>query len=63
MTAPPYQIEYRFKDRKTGGYRWFLGRAVPVRDEQGRIVRWFGTCTDINRHFSLTLPAWRRVQP
>jgi PAS domain S-box-containing protein len=44
----PYQIEYRFKDRKTGGYRWFLGRAVPVRDEQGRIVRWFGTCTDID---------------
>jgi PAS domain S-box-containing protein len=44
----PYQIEYRFKDRKTGGYRWFLGRAMPVRDEQGRIVRWFGTCTDID---------------
>ncbi len=44
----PYQIEYRFKDRKTGGYRWFLGRAVPVRDEQGRIIRWFGTCTDID---------------
>jgi PAS domain S-box-containing protein len=44
----PYQIEYRFKDRKTGGYRWFLGRAVPVWDEQGRIVRWFGTCTDID---------------
>jgi PAS domain S-box-containing protein len=44
----PYQIEYRFKDRKTGGYRWFLGRAMPVRDEQGRVVRWFGTCTDID---------------
>jgi PAS domain S-box-containing protein len=44
----PYQIEYRFKDRRTGGYRWFLGRADPVRDEQGRITRWFGTCTDID---------------
>src|SRR5262249_19623859 len=44
----PYQIEYRFKDRRAGGYRWFLGRAVPVRDEQGRTVRWFGTCTDID---------------
>lgn len=42
-----YQIEYRFKDRRTGGYRWFLGRALPVKDEQGRVVRWFGTCTDI----------------
>ncbi|MBN9122992.1 MAG: PAS domain S-box protein, partial [Planctomycetes bacterium] len=43
-----YQIEYRFRDRRTGGYRWFLGRAYPVRDEGGRIVRWFGTCTDID---------------
>lgn len=36
-----YQIEYRFRDRLSGGYRWFLGRAVPVRDEQGAIYRWF----------------------
>src|SRR6516225_3896337 len=48
QAVTPYRIEYRFKDRRTGGYRWFLGRAVPVRDEQGRIVRWFGTCTDID---------------
>jgi len=43
-----YEIQYRFKDRKTGGYRWFLGRAYPVRDEHGRISRWLGTCTDID---------------
>lgn len=42
-----YQVEYRFKDRKTGRYRWYLGRALPVRDEAGKIVRWFGTFTDI----------------
>jgi PAS domain S-box-containing protein len=47
-TGQPYQIEYRFQDRRTGDYRWFLGRALPVRDEAGRVVRWFGTCTDIN---------------
>jgi PAS domain S-box-containing protein len=47
-TEKPYQIEYRFKDRKTGGFRWFLGRAMPVRDESDKIVRWFGTCTDID---------------
>ncbi len=47
-TGSPYEIEYRFKDRQTGGHRWFLGRAYPVRDSQGRIVRWFGTCTDID---------------
>jgi PAS domain S-box-containing protein len=43
-----YQIQYRFKDRRGGGYRWFLGRAVPVRDERDRVIRWFGTCTDID---------------
>ena len=30
-----------------GSYRWFLSRAVPVRDEQGNVLRWFGTNTDI----------------
>ncbi len=30
-----------------GEYRWFLSRALPIRDAEGRIVRWFGTNTDI----------------
>ena len=46
-TGDPYEIEYRFK-RYDGSYRWFLGRALPFRDEEGRIVKWFGTCTDIH---------------
>ncbi len=45
-TGATYHIEYRLRHR-AGGYRWVLGRALPVRDERGRIVRWFGTCTDI----------------
>jgi PAS domain S-box-containing protein len=32
---------------KDGTYRWFLSRAMPIRDEAGKIVRWFGTNTDI----------------
>ncbi len=32
---------------KTGEYRWFLSRAFPIRDAHGRIIRWFGTNTDI----------------
>lgn len=32
---------------KDGEYRWFLSRALPVRDDDGQIVRWFGTNTDI----------------
>ncbi|MBD0273754.1 MAG: PAS domain-containing protein, partial [Acetobacteraceae bacterium] len=30
-----------------GDYRWFLTRAVPVRDAQGRVAHWFGTNTDV----------------
>src|SRR6266851_5393226 len=33
---------------KEGEYRWFLARAVPIRDSQGQLVRWFGTSTDIS---------------
>lgn len=32
---------------QSGRYRWFLSRAKPIRDQQGRVVRWFGTNTDI----------------
>jgi PAS domain S-box-containing protein len=45
-TGETYHIEYRLRHR-TGEYRWVLGRAQPVRDRDGSIVRWFGTCTDI----------------
>ena len=45
-TGEPYHIEYRLRHR-SGQYRWVLGRAQPVRDDAGRITRWFGTCTDI----------------
>jgi PAS domain S-box-containing protein len=41
-----YEREYRLR-RHDGTYRWFLGRARPVRDASGEIVRWFITCTDI----------------
>jgi PAS domain S-box-containing protein len=34
--------------RADGEYRWFLSRALPLRDEQGTIVRWYGTVIDIN---------------
>ena len=46
-TGDPYEIEYRLKHH-SGAYRWTLGRAVAIHDEEGRITRWFGTCTDID---------------
>lgn len=33
---------------KDGKYKWFIARAVPLRDSHGSVVRWFGTCTDIS---------------
>lgn len=48
-TGKPYHIEYEFKDRsKPGQYRWFLGQAIPIKNEKGEIVEWLGTCTDIH---------------
>ncbi|HUY89466.1 MAG TPA: ATP-binding protein [Pirellulales bacterium] len=43
-----YENEFRCKDRRTGKYRWHLVRALPARDAAGRIIRWFGTLTDIH---------------
>jgi PAS domain S-box-containing protein len=47
-TGEPYQIECRFRDRRENRWRWFMGRALPVRGDDGNIVKWFGTCTDID---------------
>jgi PAS domain S-box-containing protein len=41
-----YDVEYRIR-RHDGEYHWFKTRGVPIRDEAGKIVYWFGTCTDI----------------
>ncbi|MBX3471508.1 MAG: PAS domain-containing protein [Planctomycetes bacterium] len=45
-SGAPYEVEYRFRGAD-GAYRWFLGRAAAVRDEAGEVVRWFGTCTEV----------------
>ncbi|MCA1593012.1 MAG: PAS domain S-box protein [Acidobacteria bacterium] len=47
-TGDNYEVEYRFKRASDGAYRWHLGRAEPMRDEAGNIVKWFGTATDIH---------------
>ncbi len=50
QSGEPFQMEYRYKELNGGGYRWHLGRALPVKDENGKVIRWFGTCTDIHDH-------------
>jgi PAS domain S-box-containing protein len=47
-TGTAYEIEYRIRRASDGAYRWHLGRAAPMRDEQGRTVKWFGSTTDID---------------
>jgi PAS domain S-box-containing protein len=42
-----YESEYRLRG-SNGTYRWFCARAVPLRDREGRPVRWYGTCSDIH---------------
>jgi PAS domain S-box-containing protein len=44
-----YQIEHRAK-MADGSFRWHLSRGVPVHDSRGRLVRYFGTATDIHEH-------------
>ncbi len=44
----PYEVEYRFKRAADGEYRWHLGRALPMKNQEGEIVKWFGSCTDIH---------------
>lgn len=46
-TGEHYEIEYRLK-KHTGEYVWVLGRAAPFYNSEGKIVKWFGTCTDIH---------------
>jgi PAS domain S-box-containing protein len=46
-TGEPYEVEFRLWDANQKTFRWHLGRAHAQRDESGRIIRWFGTNTDI----------------
>jgi len=47
-TAEPFQQELRFWDRQEKRWRWFIGRALAVRDSSGAVSKWFGTSTDID---------------
>jgi PAS domain S-box-containing protein len=46
LSGIPHEYEARFL-RKDGKYRWFLFRWIPLRDEQGRVTRWYAAATDI----------------
>jgi rsbT co-antagonist protein RsbR len=52
-TGERYEVEYRFKRAVDNSYRWHLGRALPMTDSDGQIVKWFGTNTDIEEQKQL----------
>ena len=43
-----FTAEFRLRRAVDGMYRWHVAHATPIRDESGRVVRWFGTCTDVH---------------
>src|SRR6201999_1729953 len=45
-SGEPFEEEMRIR-RTDGEYRWFLSRAVPLRDKRGKVVKWYGAATDI----------------
>ncbi len=48
QSGNPYSAECRCWDRHAHRWRWFMGRALPARDTDGKIVKWFGSSTDID---------------
>ncbi len=54
-----FQFENRMR-RADGSYRWFLMRALPMRDEKGQVEKWFGTCTDIHNQKLVSNNCWKK---
>jgi len=46
QTGEPHQVTYRLR-RADGAYRWFDVRGEPLRDDEGRVVQWYGICIDV----------------
>jgi PAS domain S-box-containing protein len=49
LTGDPWEDTCPMRGH-SGQYRWYLSRSVPMRDSHGKIVRWFGTSTDVTEH-------------
>lgn len=48
QTGEPFEVEYRLQESSTGNYNWFIARAMPFRNRDDEIERWYGTCTNID---------------
>lgn len=54
QTGTPYEVQYRLRHH-SGEYHWMIGRALPIFDQEGRIQRWIGTCTDVQEQKAVAL--------
>ena len=60
-TGQGFTMEVRFRRLHDGEYRWHLNRAVALRDEEGQVLRFVGTCTDIE-DVKRSQENWKRAQ-
>ncbi|MBW4481063.1 MAG: PAS domain-containing protein [Tildeniella torsiva UHER 1998/13D] len=56
QTGSPYRFEFRLR-RYDGDYRWHLVQAIPIRDDAGTTVKWYGTATEIHEQKQLEYEA------
>jgi len=63
-TGQLFEDEARFRRANDGEYRWFLVRGVPLRDQSGKIVNWYGTLTDIEdrKHAEQEREKFRQIE-
>ena len=61
-TGEAYRCEHRLRNSK-GEYRWFLSQALPKRSDDGKILKWYGTCTDIDEQSERSRHSRRRRGP
>lgn len=60
-TKAPWTAEFRLKNVLTGAYRWFIGHTVPLLDENGEVLKWIGSSSDIHTQKTLTVELERIV--
>ena len=60
-SGEPHESEVRFR-RADGEYRWHLDRGLPLRDDEGDIIKWYGVVTDIEDRKRVE-EAFRRSEP
>lgn len=47
-TSSSYELEYRLFNAESKMYRWVIARAMPFKSDEGMVINWYGTCTDID---------------